>query len=127
MLEQVKLYYQNKGIRGDDLLDILDIAEDLIKRDVKLTSNGGAILFHATSLENASTILSEQKMYGKENGLFFSTSPYHQIKGYGSVVIAVEIPIHELILDDEFSTEQHYRVEVPAYKKKELRAYLYEG
>ena len=86
---------------------------------------GGGSLQHATNPTSAEQILKEQAMFGEEDGLFFSTSPHHQISGYGSVILAVEVPVHKLILDDEFSTEQHYRITVRPMVKKKLRVCLY--
>lgn len=115
----MKLFFKKQGLEGDELLNILDCVEDLQRFGATINQNGTATLFHATSSTSAQMILKEQAMFGLENGLFFSTSPNHQIKGYGEVVLAVDVPIRELILDDEFSTEQHYRVAVrPRVKKR---------
>lgn len=125
MLNKVEMHYVERGMKGDELLDVLDVVEDLLKRGVEVRENGTAILYHATNPTSAEQILKEQAMFGEEDGLFFSTSPHHQISGYGSVILAVEVPVHKLILDDEFSTEQHYRITVRPMVKKKLRVCLY--
>jgi len=125
-MEKLKEYYENKGIKGDKLLDILDVAEDLKSYDVTIFENGYATLYHATSKDKADKIIQEQMMFGLEDGLFFSTSPNHQISGYGNTVLAVEVPLQDLILDDEFGTEQHYRLPVKPNQKINLTVKLYK-
>ena len=125
-MENLKNYYESKGIKGDELLDILDVLEDLKSYDVTISENGYATLFHATSKEKADKIIQEQMMFGLEDGLFFSTSPNHEISGYGNTVLAVEVPIQDLILDDEFNAEQHYRLPVKPNQKINLTVKLYK-
>ena len=125
-MEKLKEYYENKGIKGDKMLDLLDLAEDLMEYNVHISQNGYATLYHATSKEKANKIIQEQMMFGLEDGLFFSTSPNNQINGYGDTVISVEVPLQKLILDDEFDTEQHYRLPVKPNHKIHLRAKLYK-
>jgi hypothetical protein len=86
--------------------DLKDLQEDFnIKMD-----NNNMILYHATTKENAEQIIKTQSMYGKEDGLFFSTKPNGQIKGYGNSIIEVKIPYNKLLIDDQFDDELHFRM-----------------
>ena len=45
MLNKVKMHYVEQGMKGDELLDVLDVVEDLLKRGVEVRENGTAILY----------------------------------------------------------------------------------
>ena len=111
-LKKWEHYFKSEGWVGNGLVDLLELTENLQQFGVELTENGQAVLYHATSEENACQILHEQQMFGLEDGLFFSTSPNGEITGYGSTVLKVWIPIPLLELNDDFRSEQHYRVPV---------------
>lgn len=106
-----------RGLKGDDLLNALDTVNEIESVGGIVNNEGIATLYHATKPEKAKQILKEQKMYGIENGIFFSTKPDGQILGYGDCVLAVQIPVEKLLLDDDFGDELHYRVEVTPKKK----------
>lgn len=86
--------------------DLLDLAEDYTLH----VQNGTIRLYHATSAENAQKIVNNQTMYGKEDGLFFSSKPNGEIAGYGKSVVCVTLPISKIELDDQFSDELHFRI-----------------
>jgi GGDEF domain-containing protein len=98
---------KKRFVRGDKLLDAIDLAKDMEAKGGKFTQDGNAIVYHRTTPENAQKIISEQAMTSKENGLFFGTKPTGQIEGYGSAVIRVEVPIEKLQPSDEFPNEYH--------------------
>lgn len=97
-------------VSGDALLDAQDTL-DLV-RDVggKADNNGYVTLYHRTSEENAEKIRRTGKMSAKEDGIFFSTSKAGYNEGYGDAVIEFKIPAEELVLDDIFENEAHFRV-----------------
>lgn len=83
-------------------------------------------LYHATSKDNAEKIIESQKMYGKENGLFFSDTPNGEILGYGNTIIEIDIPENKIELDDMFRDEKHYRMECIPFKMYSVKAKLYK-
>jgi hypothetical protein len=83
------------------------------------------ILYHATAARNAEQIINSQFMFGKENGLFFSTKPDKQIQGYGDTIIEVQIPFQKLELDDQFSDELHFRMPCKPFIKYHIEARLF--
>jgi hypothetical protein len=99
---------KSRGLIGDRLLDSLEVAELILQYKGIVSSDGYALLFHATKKHLVDTIIQEQKMYGKENGIFFSTKADGQILGYGSEVVEAKIPLEKLIIDDEFCDELHF-------------------
>ena len=60
-------------------------------------------------------------MLGEEDGIFFSTKPNGEIKGYGEVVLEARIPVEKLLLDDEFKDELHFRVKVKVGERIKVR------
>lgn len=123
MIAKIKKSLEERKVYGDLLLDSLDIAEDIMRVGGLVTSEGFAVLYHATSKESYDSIKKEGYMFGKENGIFFSTKIDGEISGYGECVLKALIPLERLLLDDEFSDELHFKVEVPAYKKVAIRLY----
>lgn len=107
-----------RGINGDRLLDCMDLADQIEAVNGELLDDGIVVLYHATTFEKASMIIKEQKMYGNEDGIFFSTLAHGQICGYGDTVLVVHIPIEKLQLDDDFGNELHFRV--AARKKQKI-------
>jgi len=89
--------------------DIADLAEE-IKANKGEIVNGKAILYHFTTPEAKKQIEETGMMYGKEDGIFFSTRPDGQAKGYGTAIIKVRVPLNQLELDDVFGDEAHLRI-----------------
>lgn len=117
---EIKEVLKSRGVKGDSLLNALDTAEDIFNIGGNVKNDGHVVLYHATTIENAKKILDEGSMYGKEDGIFFSTKKDGEILGYGNEVIEVYIPIEKLILDDEFSDELHYKIKVKPYSKTNI-------
>lgn len=120
MEERIRKCLESRNVKGDDLLNALDTVEDILSKDGAVTEEGYAILYHATSIQNYKAILVEKLMYGKEDGIFFSTKKDGEILGYGSEVLEVRIPVERLILDDEFDNELHYKIKVKPYQKVKI-------
>ena len=91
--------------------DLIELSEDYTLQ----INDNTVTLYHATRTEHAEQIISTQKMYGKEDGLFFSSIPNGQIEGYGNVIIEVEIPINRIQLNDQFDNELHFRMPCKPY------------
>lgn len=117
MKEKVKIALEARGIVGDVLLDSLDIMEEVLRVGGNVSEDGFAELYHATTEENKDRIFSGMSMYGKEDGIFFSTKKNGQIVGYGEAILRIYVPLEKMILDDEFDDEIHYKVKVVPYKK----------
>jgi hypothetical protein len=98
---------EKRGISGDKLLDAEDLANDLIEKGGIVDSDGMVTLYHRTTNENAQQIIKTGNMIGKEDSLYFGTSPVGQIEGYGDTVIKVQLPLEKLNLDDVFANEAH--------------------
>ena len=98
---------QRRGLKGDRLADVMDTAEELAGAGAKIRPDGTVTVYHRTTKEAAERIVKEGRMIGKEDSLFFGTSPTGQIEGYGDAVIKVDIPIERLGIDDLFDTEAH--------------------
>ena len=124
-LKKWEQHFKSEGWSGNGLVDLLELTENLRNFGVQLTEGGQAILYHATSEDNACQILNEQQMFGLEDGLFFSTSPDGEIVGYGSTVLKVWIPIPLLELNDDFRSEQRYRVPVRPKQRYSSRVERY--
>ena len=110
----------------DELLNCLDLIQTIIEKSGEVDEEGYVRLYHATNSESAQNIIHEQKMYGKENGIFFSTKADGQILCYGNTIIEALIPVEKLILDDEFEDELHFKVYSSTNKKVSLKLSLYE-
>ena len=106
-----------KGLDSSRLLNAMDNMQDIVRMGGLIDDNACAVLYHATSSLSANQILEKQMMYGKENGLFFSTSATGNISGYGDVVLEVKVPIESISIDDIFADEIHYRYPVKTGKK----------
>lgn len=103
------------------LEELHDLQEDF---NINMNHNY-MILYHATTKENAEQIIKTQSMYGKEDGLFFSTKPDKQIQGYGDTIIEVQVPFQKLELDDQFSNELHFRMPCKPFVKYHIKARLF--
>ncbi len=112
----------NRGISGDELENAVDLAADLREKGGVITPAGEAVVYHRTSAENAEKIIRDKAMVGKEDGLFFGTSPTGQIEGYGSTAIRVTIPLERLLLNDVFPSEAHVRLPLRTGRKYAVEA-----
>ncbi|MFA6935093.1 MAG: hypothetical protein WCR70_07475, partial [Sphaerochaetaceae bacterium] len=96
-----------KRVRGDKLLDALDLIDEVKQVGATVSDLGIITLYHATSKAAAKNIESTGMMIAKEDGLFFSTKSDGQIAGYGESVVKLEIPAELLEIDDIFDDEAH--------------------
>jgi len=103
---------ENRGVKGDSLLNAIDLAEEILAVNGEITDDGKAIVYHATSLENAHKIIGSGKMFGKEDNLFFSTKADGEILGYGDSIVEAQIPLEKLQLNDVFAEEVHLTMSV---------------
>jgi len=103
---------KNRGVKGNALLDAQDLAEEILSVKGEITQDAKAVVYHATSKENADKIIASGKMYGKEDNLFFSTKEDGEILGYGNTVVQAEIPLEKLKLNDVFDDEVHLTMSV---------------
>lgn len=126
-MEYIKKALISRGVTGDELLDALDLLEAIQNVSGVVNDNGYIVLYHATSLENAQKIVSDQAMFGKEDGIFFSTKNNGEITGYGDAVIEVLVPIEKVILDDEFPNELHFRFPAIIGRKYSFKITLQTG
>ena len=101
-----------RGVKGDSLLNAIDLAEEILAANGEITDDGKAIVYHATSLENAHKIIESGKMFGKEDNLFFSTKADGEILGYGDSIVEAQIPLEKLQLNDVFAEEVHLTMSV---------------
>lgn len=101
-----------RGVKGDSLLNAIDLAEEILAVNGEITDDGKAIVYHATSLENAHKIIESGKMFGKEDNLFFSTKSDGEILGYGDSIVEAQIPLEKLQLNDVFAEEVHLTMSV---------------
>lgn len=116
---------QGRGVAGDRLLDAMDLLDDLVAKKAEIGDDATVTLYHATKPEHARKIVEEGQMYGREDGLFFSTKSDGQIVGYGESVIETNLPVEDLCLNDEFIDELHLTVSLPIGKKKQVQARIY--
>ena len=72
---------KKRGVDGDRLLDAIDLADDILAVNGEITEDAKAVLYHATSEENAKKINATGKMYGKEDNLFLSFQPSASLDG----------------------------------------------
>jgi hypothetical protein len=86
------------------------LADELLDNGAKITPDGMVRVYHRTSKENAAAIKEKGVMTAKEDGVFFSTNETGQAEGYGDAVIALDIPLGSLRLDDSFGNEAHVAV-----------------
>jgi hypothetical protein len=98
---------EQRGVKGDALLDSEDLVDDLVDKGGVIDKDGMVTLYHRTTPENAKKIADSQSISGKEDRLFFGTKPSGQIDGYGDGVVEVTLPIEKLELNDVFSDEAH--------------------
>ena len=105
--ESIRVAIKKRGTRGDNLLNAEDLYEDLISKNAEVDSTGMVTLYHRTTPESAEKIVKSGLMTGKEDRLFFGTSPTGQIEGYGEAVVKVQVPIEKLELNDVFTNEAH--------------------
>lgn len=105
-------------VKGDELLDAQDFIEEVKSVGAKVDDKGYVTVYHVTTPESAEKIKSSGKMFGKENGLFFSTSKNaQQAAGRGGETLEFKIPAEKLLLDDIFSDNAD--VKIPLSKANE--------
>lgn len=112
---------KNRGVSGDEFLDCIDLAEEILSVNGKITPDSKVVLYHATTEENAKKIKETNQMYGKEPNLYFSTKKDGVIKDYGKSVVRVEIPLEKLKINDLFDDEAHLTMEVKPYKMTNIK------
>lgn len=115
-----------RGVKGDDLLNAADLSDEILSVGGTITNTAKAVLYHATTAENAKKILQSGKMYGKEPNIYFSTRSDGVILGYGNTVIQAEIPLEKLKANDLFDDELHLTIEVKPYQMTNIRYALSE-
>ena len=85
------------------------LKEELKDNEAKIEGNS-VILYHHTSQENKQKILRSGEMFGKEDGIFFTTKKEGQASEFGEAVIKFKVPIYKVQLDDAFGDEAHVRI-----------------
>tara|TARA_Y100000034_G_scaffold23395_1_gene27012 strand:+ start:1439 stop:3538 length:2100 start_codon:yes stop_codon:yes gene_type:complete len=101
--EQALQAVKGRGVKGDDLLNVQDLMTELEGVGAQINLDGTVRVYHRTSPENAAKIRESGEMFAKEPDIFFSTSVDSEYgKGFGDSVVAVDIPIEDLQLDDIF-------------------------
>jgi len=122
----IKNSLSKRGLKGDVLLDNIDKINEIKETGANIDNNGFVTLYHRTSPENKAKIISTGKMYGEEDGLFFSTKEKGQNAGYGEAVVKFKIPIEKLEIDDLFDDEAHLRLPVKIRQLTNLKNYIKE-
>lgn len=84
--------------------------EDFSAIGGKLNPDGTVTVYHRTTPENASSIRKSGVMRGKEDGLFFSSTPTGEVSNYGDGLVKLNIPASKLSMDDLFDREMHFRM-----------------
>lgn len=105
--ESTRVALEQRGVSGDELLNAMDLGDELTEKGGQISAKGMVTLYHRTTSENAQRIVETGQMQGKEDRLFFGTSPTGQIEGYGEAVVKVQLPIESLELNDVFTDETH--------------------
>lgn len=113
-----------RGLKGDNLLDQLDKIDEVKDVGAEVDNNGYITLYHRTNEDNKKKILSTGKMFGQEDGLFFSTKKDGQAKGYGDSIVKFKIPVERLEIDDMFDDEAHLRMPVKIRQLTDMRKYI---
>lgn len=119
--ESQKQALRDRGVLGEAYLNAVDLADDIVRYGGEITDDAKAILYHATTFENAQNIIRSGKMYGRENALYFSTRADGEILGYGDSVIRAEIPLEKLQLNDIFESEAHLTMTVKPNTLTDIR------
>lgn len=87
-----------------------DLADEIKDNGGRINPDCTVTLYHFTTPANKKQIESSGIMYGKEDGIFFSTRKNGQAVGYGQAVVKVKVPLNKLELDDTFGNEAHLRI-----------------
>ena len=98
---------RHRGVTGDNLLNAIDLAKELVAKGGEIHSDATVTLFHRTSPDAAERIIKTGQMISKEDRLFFGTRPTGEIEGYGDAVVRVRLPLEKLELNDVFTNEAH--------------------
>lgn len=101
----------NQRLTGDSLLNAQDLIDNIKSVGGTVDDFGNVRLYHRTTPESAQKIMDSGKMFGKEDGLFFSTAKNGvNNSAYGSTPVAFDIPAENLLLDDIFGDEASIRM-----------------
>ena len=101
----------NQRLSGDSLLDAQDLIDTVKGVGGTVDDFGNVRLYHRTNPESAQKIMDSGKMFGKEDGLFFSTAKNGvNNSAYGNTPISFDIPAENLLLDDIFGDEASIRM-----------------
>ncbi len=110
-----------RGVKGDALLDAIDLGNEILSIGGVITNDAKAVLYHATTAENAQKIIESGRMYGKEPNIYFSTKSNGEILGYGDTVVTANIPLEKLQANDLFDDEMHVTMKVKPYVLTNIR------
>lgn len=98
-------------LSGDSLLDAQDLIDTVKGVGGTVDDFGNVRLYHRTNPESAQKIMDSGKMFGKEDGLFFSTAKNGvNNSAYGNTPISFDIPAENLLLGDIFGDEASIRM-----------------
>lgn len=101
----------NQRLTGDSLLDAQDLIDTVKSVGGTVDDFGNVRLYHRTNPESAQKIMDSGKMFGKEDGLFFSTANNGvNNSAYGNTPVSFDIPAENLLLDDIFGDEASIRM-----------------
>jgi hypothetical protein len=115
---------KKRGISGDNLLDQEDKIDELVDVGANIDNQGNITLYHRTSTDIANKIKATGKMSGKEDNLFFSTTPKGQAEGFGEGLVVMKIPIEKIAIDDIFGDEAHISYSVKPNTITDMSKYL---
>jgi len=118
---------KKRGLGGDNLLNQIDKIDEIKDNGAEIDNNGFVTLYHRTSPENKKKIMDTGKMFGEEDGLFFSTKEKGQNEGYGNEVIKFKIPVEKLEIDDAFGEEAHLRMPAKIRQLTDMKKYMIGG
>jgi hypothetical protein len=114
----------NKRLKGDNLLNAMDLIEELQSVGAEIDEYGCVTLYHRTDDNSAIKILMTGMMIAREDGIFFSTKETGYNDGYGGTVLAFSIPIEKLTLDYIFENEAHVKIELGNARCLDVAGYL---
>lgn len=105
--------------KAQDLIDEIGAFADV-------SEDGLVTVYHRTDKKSADAIRKSGKMFGRENGLSFSTKPDGRAMGYGDEVVRMGIPADMLELDDIFDGEAHLRLQARAHRPVSVADNLFQ-
>ena len=114
-----------KRLTGDELLNAQDMIDELKSVGANIDNNGYVTVYHQTTAENANKIIETGKMFGREYGIFFSTSKdAQQSEGRGSVKLEFKIPVEKLTLDDIFDDNADVKIYTKPNQEIDISEYM---